>query len=308
MDLTIVTYHYVRDLEGSRFPGIKARRVSEFRKQLDHIERNYKVVRAEDVISAIRGERDLPDKALWLTFDDGYADHFKNAFPLLRERGWQGSFFPPARSVLVRELLDVNKSHFILASQTDPVPIINSLKTLILEYQGPDVQNFDQYWQQYAKASRYDGPEVVFIKRMLQGGIPEAIRTELLDKLFQKFVSVDPRSFAADLYVSSEQLREMISSGMYVGSHGDRHLWLDQLDPDKQKDEIDRSLTFLNGIGAPTSNWIMCYPYGANNASLRNYIRARDCAAGLTVRVAIAAVGTDDPLLLPRINTNDMPH
>ena len=308
MDLTIVTYHYVRDLEGSRFPAIKARRISEFRTQLDHIERNYNVVRAEDVVLALRGGKHLPAKALWLTFDDGYIDHFKNVFPLLRERGWQGSFFPPARSVLARELLDVNKSHFILASQPDPGPIIDSLKALILEHKDMDTKSFDHYWRQYGIASRFDGPETVFVKRMLQNGIPGKIRAEFLDRLFHQFVSADPVSFAADLYVSREQLQEMMESGMYVGSHGDRHLWLDQLDPDDQRDEVDRSLAFLKDIGAPTRDWIMCYPYGANNSSLRNYLRMRDCAGGLTVRVAVASIGTDDPLLLPRVNTNDMPH
>ena len=198
MDLTIVTYHYVRDLEGSRFPTIKARRVSEFRRQLDHIERNYNVVRAEDVVSAIQGERSLPSKAHWLTFDDGYIDHFANVFPLLRERGWQGSFFPPARSVLERELLDVNKSHFILASQDVPGEIINSLKALLREHDDPDVHPFDLYWGRYAQASRVDGPEIVFIKRMLQNGIPERIRTEFLDRVFRQFVSIEPISFAGE--------------------------------------------------------------------------------------------------------------
>jgi peptidoglycan/xylan/chitin deacetylase (PgdA/CDA1 family) len=306
MDLTIVTYHYVRDLEGSRYPAIRGRRVSEFQRQLDFIERNYNVVRADEVISALRGERELPAKALWLTFDDGYIDHFENVFPLLRERGWQGSFFPPARSVLSREILDVNKIHFVLASQADPYPIIASLEALVLEHECSEIRPFDYYWQQHAKPSRYDGPEIVFIKRMLQSGIPEKVRVEFLDRLFRQFVSVDPISFAADLYVSRGQLQEMIEAGMYVGSHGDSHRWLDKLDSDEQVVEIDRSLEFLKDLGAPTDKWIMCYPYGANDSSLRNHLRVRGCAAGLTVRVAVASIGVDDPLMLPRINTNDM--
>lgn len=308
MDLTIVTYHYVRDLEGSRYPAIKGRRVSEFQRQLDFIGRNYNVVRADELMSVLRGEGELPAKAIWLTFDDGYIDHFENVFPLLREQGWQGSFFPPARSVLSKELLDVNKIHFILASQANPNRIIASLKALVLEQESPDIRPFDQYWQQHAKASRYDGPEIVFIKRMLQSEFLEKVRGEFLDRLFRQFVSVDPISFATDLYVSREQLQEMIEAGMYVGSHGDRHRWLDQLDSDEQAAEIDRSLAFLKDLGAPTDEWIMCYPYGANDSALRNHLRMRGCAAGLTVRVAVASIGVDDPLMLPRINTNDMPY
>ena len=308
MGLTIVTYHYVRDLDASRYPAIKGRRVSEFRRQLDYIDRNYSVVRTEDVLSVLRGESELPDKALWLTFDDGYIDHYENVFPLLRERGIQGSFFPPVRSAVERELLDVNKIHFILASQTDPVSIIATLKALILEHDGADILPFDWYWQQYAKPSRYDAADIVFFKRMLQSGLPESVRGVFLDRLFRKLVSNDPAAFAADLYMSCAQLQEMIAAGMYVGGHGDRHRWLDQLDSDEQLNEIDRTLAFLKMLGAPTRQWVMCYPYGANNASLRDHLRIRDCAVGLTVRVGEAALGVDNPLMLPRVDTNDMPH
>jgi hypothetical protein len=44
--LTIAMYHYVRDLERSRYPGIRGRRINEFKAQLDHIAANYHVVPA----------------------------------------------------------------------------------------------------------------------------------------------------------------------------------------------------------------------------------------------------------------------
>ena len=55
MDLTIVTYHYVRDLQRSRYPGIKARTVQQFEEQLDFISKNYAVVTAQDVVLAVLG-------------------------------------------------------------------------------------------------------------------------------------------------------------------------------------------------------------------------------------------------------------
>jgi peptidoglycan/xylan/chitin deacetylase (PgdA/CDA1 family) len=307
MDLTIVTYHYVRDPENTGFPAIKARRLAEFRAQLNYIQKNYVPVRTEHVIAAVRGEEKLPAKAIWLTFDDGYIDHFVNVFPCLRERRLQGAFFPPARAVLGKEILDVNKVHFILASAADPAEIVARLRALVVEHASTDMLSFESYWRLHAKASRYDSEEIVFIKRMLQTALPEPLRLDCLNELFHEFVSADPDSFGAELYVSPEQLQEMITFDMYVGGHGDKHLWLNQLTSDQQLDEIDRSLEFLKGLGSSVDHWVMCYPYGANDASLRSHLRRRGCVAGLTVRPAVASIGADDPLMLPRLNTNDMP-
>ena len=50
----------------------------------------------------------------------------------------------------------------------------------------------------------------------------------------------------------------------------------------------------------------MCYPYGDANEPLTRVLRSRGCALGLTTRVAVAT-SADDPLLLPRLDTNDLP-
>lgn len=56
---------------------------------------------------------------------------------------------------------------------------------------GALVQTSDDYWRTYATASRHDPPEVVFVKRMLQKGLPEGLRAELADDLFRTHVSAD---------------------------------------------------------------------------------------------------------------------
>jgi peptidoglycan/xylan/chitin deacetylase (PgdA/CDA1 family) len=107
--------------------------------------------------------------------------------------------------------------------------------------------------------------------------------------------------------MTPEQLRTMIRCGMYVGSHGAGHFWLDRLTPAEQANDIDASLDFLLSIGAPTKNWIMCYPYGAYNDSVLCVLRERGCTVGLTTKVAVAQIGVGDALALPRLDTNDLP-
>ncbi len=90
-------YHFVRDLRNTRFPEIKGLDAAAFLGQLEYIRKHYDVVRMEDVIGAVENPSlSLPERALLLTFDDGYADHFQTVFPLLDRFGLQGSFFAPA--------------------------------------------------------------------------------------------------------------------------------------------------------------------------------------------------------------------
>jgi hypothetical protein len=51
----------------------------------------------------------------------------------------------------------------------------------------------------------------------------------------------------------------------------------------------------------------MCYPYGASDQSALALLKNRNCSVALTTRPAVARLETDDPLLLPRIGTNDVP-
>jgi hypothetical protein len=84
-------------------------------------------------------------------------------------------------------------------------------------------------------------------------------------------------------------------------------VWLNRVTPQRQAEEIDRSLDFLSSRGAPTRDWIMCYPYGAYDRAVREHLRERKCAVGLTSKVAVADLATHPILELPRLDTNDVP-
>jgi peptidoglycan/xylan/chitin deacetylase (PgdA/CDA1 family) len=53
----------------------------------------YTSVTLDDLLYALAQGRPLPPKPIILTFDDGYADNFEYAFPILRENGFVGTFF-----------------------------------------------------------------------------------------------------------------------------------------------------------------------------------------------------------------------
>jgi peptidoglycan/xylan/chitin deacetylase (PgdA/CDA1 family) len=53
----------------------------------------YSTITLDDLLYALAQGRPLPPKPVILTFDDGYADNYENAFPILRENGFVGTFF-----------------------------------------------------------------------------------------------------------------------------------------------------------------------------------------------------------------------
>ena len=308
-ELTIVMYHYVRDLARSRFPAIKGRDLAEFRGQLDHIAANYEVVTAEQVMAAVQGQEQLPANACWLTFDDGYFDHYQHVLPLLVERGWQGSFYVPAKTVVEREILDVNKVHFILASTDESEGLVEQIEGFCAEQRaaGVELASFEEYWQRFGQANRWDPASVIFVKRMLQKGLPEALRTECADRLFRRYVTADMEAFAAELYLDTHQLQLMLELGMHLGSHGDAHVWLDSLGEAEQAADIDASLAFLRDLGVDTTRWTMCYPQGAYDEVTLRLLQDRGCAAGFTNDPGPALVPGSPRLELPTLDTNDLP-
>jgi peptidoglycan/xylan/chitin deacetylase (PgdA/CDA1 family) len=307
--LTIVMYHYVRELAGSRYPEIKALTTERFVRQLDHIEHNYTVIGMDALLEAVCGEADaLPRNGALLTFDDGYRDHYETVLPILEDRGLPAAFFPPARAVLERRVLDVNKIHFVLAAEPRKDEIVAFIDGQVEHAVAEHVlATPDEYHARYAGVSRWDPPEVAYIKSMLQKGLPEPLRGRIVDDLFRRIVTGDEAAFAHELYMTLDELRVLREAGMYVGGHGYRHSWLDTLPSEAKEEEVVRSRALVGSVGTASDRWVFCYPYGAHDNELLALLRRHGCAVGLTTQVAVADLTRDQALLLPRLDTNDLP-
>ncbi|MBA3891448.1 MAG: polysaccharide deacetylase family protein [Gemmatimonadaceae bacterium] len=306
--VTIVMYHFVRNARHGRYPRIAALDTAAFIEQLAYIRHHYQIIRMEDVLDALRDpERVLPPRALLLTFDDGYIDHFTTVFPLLDRLGVQASFFLPARAVLERRLLDVNKIHFVLAAGelTRTVAAMEAHVTALRTEHALDTTA--AYRATFMQANRWDPPEVNYVKRVLQKGLPAAARAIIVDALFAEVVAVEETAFAEELYVSVEQVRCMRRAGMHIGGHGYGHAWLGTLGRQDQELEVARTMALLAEVGCDTGEWTMAYPYGSSDDSLESILTGHGCVIGLTTHVAVADLDRHRALALPRIDTNDLP-
>ena len=147
---------------------------------------------------------------------------------------------------------------------------------------------------------------MVFVKSVLQWALPLEVRSEIIDRLFRKYVSVDEAGFSAELYMHPSHIRDMASCGMEIGGHGHTHRWLGKLSHADQAQEIDRTVAFLENIlGHRPTDWAMCYPFGSYNSETIDIVSKADCALGLTTTVGLADLSR--PLELARLDTNDLP-
>ena len=64
-----------------------------FEAQLDHLALHYRICPLAQIVRGLAGEGPLPERAVALTFDDGYANNAEVAAPLLRARGLPATFF-----------------------------------------------------------------------------------------------------------------------------------------------------------------------------------------------------------------------
>lgn len=307
--LTAIAYHYVRDLNDEEFPDVKGLSIGAFRGQVEYLRQHYNLIAPHQVVELLSGNgADLPPRAALLTFDDGLSDHYRNVFPVLREYGVAGAFFPPVRSVMERQLLDVHKAHFVLARTREKAQIMEALCDIVnelrLDYK---LDNVDTYIARWSAVGRYgDAPPVIFVKRMLQKGLPEGVRPLVANKLFAHFVCRDQGVFAEELYLSLQQLQEMADAGMYIGGHGYSHRWLETLEQAEQLFEIQKMQQFMGAFHADAP-WLMTYPHGSCNEALKSLLAEHGCVGAFTVEIGIADVNKCNAFMLPRLDTNHLP-
>jgi peptidoglycan/xylan/chitin deacetylase (PgdA/CDA1 family) len=96
LDVPILMYHYIsRPPAGSdvyrRDLSVTPEQFAEHMRYLR--DAGYTTVTLDDLLDALTQGRRLPAKPVVLTFDDGYVDNYTNAFPILRENGFVGTFF-----------------------------------------------------------------------------------------------------------------------------------------------------------------------------------------------------------------------
>ena len=304
--LDIVMYHYVRPLKDSHYPKIKGLELKSFEKQLQYFLRERNIISTKNVIEATLGKKQLPEKAIWLTFDDGYKDHFTYVAPLLDYYGVDAAFFPVSNCYEENKILDVNKIHYILATAESDNLLIDTLRSE-MRNEGFSRYDWETLWKETNKEHRYDNEKVSFFKKILQRELPLKIRDKIISNMFKNFVGRSEDEVSLELYMSKKELQTLHQRGFSLGSHTSSHMWLNKLSYAQQEKEIENSLVALKSLRGNLDEWIMAYPYGGYNKDTLKILKKLNCVLGLTTKVGSANLLRDNQLELKRLDTNDFP-
>jgi peptidoglycan/xylan/chitin deacetylase (PgdA/CDA1 family) len=86
----VLMYHRFAE---DRYPATSIR-IDQFEAQLKHLrEGGYRIVPLADVLLALQGQAELPDRAVAITIDDAYLSVYQHAFPRLKALGFPFTVF-----------------------------------------------------------------------------------------------------------------------------------------------------------------------------------------------------------------------
>jgi peptidoglycan/xylan/chitin deacetylase (PgdA/CDA1 family) len=275
--LLVLIYHRVLTAPDPMYPGEPD--VASFARHMDLLAQNFVVLPLREGVARLREGR-LPARAVCITFDDGYANNFTVALPVLRERGLAATVFvAPAYlgggcmfNDLVFEAcraapdeLDLGEMGLGFLRLTGPAERLRAAQHIV-----------DQW--------KY---------------LPRDERKLRAEQLAARIGFAPPTA----LMMTEEQVARMPREGVEIGAHTMTHPILARLDARDARDEILRSRQRLEEItGAPVLSF--AYPNGKPGRDYaRDHVDAvRDAGFELAVSTSWgAATAQSDPFQIPRI-------
>lgn len=251
-EVRVLAYHRVletADPHGFSFDtDLISASAEAFREQMAYLKRHFVPMRFEQVLACLDQGRRLPRGAVLVTFDDGYDDNYRVAFPILRDLGMSAMFFvstghidsgrPYAYDWLV---------HMVCSTPAERL-------------QAPEL-GLDWELGTTLQARRVQASELLDRLKALDDDGQSALiaRLETLWNLPRAEGHPDCRPMTWD------QLREMHRGGMEVGSHGVDHRMLAKLSQQRMIAEVRGSKATLDReLGAPAA--VLSYPVGGPDA------------------------------------------
>lgn len=251
--LRILAYHRVLDDDPATFlfdeEVISATR-DEFRRQLDFARRHFDVLSFADLRNFEKEGRPWPRRAAIITFDDGYADNYTHAFPLLKEAGL------PAIIFLVTSRQESPGLFWwdLIAYCVKTSPLAQVTLTEISDQAMP------------LNGDTNDASRRECINRILAWvkSVPEVTKISFLEQLPSRLQVSAPADDARATQLSWAQVREMADGKIEFGGHTVTHPLLTNIEPAQLESEIVGSKRAIEAhLGREA--FVFSYPNGCFN-------------------------------------------
>jgi peptidoglycan/xylan/chitin deacetylase (PgdA/CDA1 family) len=249
--ILVLTYHRFTD---APCPGRTS--AANLAAQLDYLSSHYTVLPLSVVARRLEEGRPLPPATAAITIDDGYSDFYEIAWPELRRRKMPATIFS------VTDFVDGNRWIW-----TDRLPFL--LSRTHADQIGVSVASLRVSAELNGESSRRQ------LARRLNSLLkqqPDEVKDRLIDQIAaQCLVALPGQPPAGNRSCTWEQLREMESSGIEVGSHTVTHPVLTHVTADQLRRELEDSRRRLEDMLGHRVT-LFCYPNGAYNRIVRDAV------------------------------------
>lgn len=272
-------YHYIHSENDDKiFRNLKGLTTNQFKYQIEYMLKYFTPITHQDLVNFFNYKRPLPKKSFYLTFDDGFKQHYTNVLPILKQYGLSGSFFVPTIP------LSNNKIHFLEKQRVSQYCIVdtyeeflelfyeNSKKQLdkkklsLIEPNQTNIKNSKDFLKE---CSYYTNEERFF--RKIRNTILTKMEIEnIVNNIFENNFD---NTFINRYYMNINNLKEMHSKDMVIGGHSHTHPYLEYLNKIELEDEITTSFNFLKNNINPAIN-SFSYPFGTYNQNVLDYIKS----------------------------------
>lgn len=305
MGCLVLMMHFVHG-PNSRFRGLKGLETDHFRALLEDLLCEREPLTPAQIMAHAQDSAPLPDKGLYLTFDDGTIDHAEEVLPVLNSLGLKGDFYPVTEPLADKRISILEKQRVLqYLAFADYGAFLSALLDTLGADGGPSIAHarpdpdFPDAAKAYRSALDFYTPEERYYRWLRDTQLPPARFAAAIDRLFAA-AGYEEASFVRDYYLGPEHVRDLVAQGMGIGGHSHTHADLTRLDETAMRAEVDRCRAVLEDItGAPLTRF--AYPFGLHAPAVEAYVRASGWAYafGTENREVSSA---DHPYLWPRVD------
>ncbi|MCA9471145.1 MAG: polysaccharide deacetylase family protein [Nitrospirales bacterium] len=235
----ILMYHGISDAWS---PFLPTEPIELFRNHLQYLSTYCNVLTLDEATERMKC-RDVPNRAVVITIDDGYRDSYLNAFPLLREMGLPATVFLATVCTGSESLLWHDRACWMISHTTVPS----------LEGYGSQAR----YELTTPEAKRAAQAGVLWYLRSLE----DRERIQALEQLSEILGLPEDPKLDSRLMLNWQEVEEMYKGGVQFGAHTVNHPILSKLPLSSVIDEVRKSKDMIEqNLGARVTTF--AYPSG----------------------------------------------